>query len=105
MMKKIIGITKPDSDEKHEMYVNWICKNDPNIQTITFSSAKNNIDEIVNCDALVLSGGVDVNPDHYSNPRKNYPGAPDIFNEKRDAFEIEIFNQARKKKIPILAIC
>jgi putative glutamine amidotransferase len=104
-MKKIIGITKPDSDEKHEMYINWIKNNDPGIETITFSTDKNNLDEIANCDALVLSGGVDVNPDRYSNLRKNYPGAPDIFNDKRDTFETEIFNQARKKNIPILAIC
>jgi putative glutamine amidotransferase len=104
-MKKIIGITKPDSDEKHELYVNWITGNDPNIQTITLSADLCNQQEIDKCDALILTGGVDVFPEYYRNNRKDYPGSPEVFNKKRDEFEIEVFNLSREKNIPILAIC
>jgi putative glutamine amidotransferase len=104
-MKKTIGITKPDSDEKHELYVNWITGNDPSIQTITLSTDLRNQQEIDKCDGLILTGGVDVFPEYYRNNRKDYPGSPEVFNKKRDEFEIEIFNLSRKKNIPILAIC
>jgi putative glutamine amidotransferase len=61
------------------------------------------VDEMVeHLDGLVLTGGADVNPEHYDEtPDENLgPLEPD-----RDAWEIALLAAARTKDIPVLAIC
>jgi putative glutamine amidotransferase len=99
-----IGLTHTGNPEKHQYYINWLKGND-DIEIIELSAEKNNLDMINDCDALVLSGGVDVHPRFYSNSIVNYPGAPEKFNEKRDEYEIAAFQAAQEKKIPVLGIC
>lgn len=53
-------------------------------------------------DALVLSGGGDVAPERYGAARHPAVGGVD---EERDAWEIALILQARRRRLPVLAIC
>lgn len=78
-----------------------------------------NIDSIVEIiDGLILIGGNDVSPNVYGEScnidySKNIEGLGEMFkrpsnispNENKDLFDIELYNCAKYKKIPILGIC
>jgi putative glutamine amidotransferase len=97
-----IGLTHTRNHQKYQYYVDWLTGDD--VEVVKLSVADDNLDEINCCDALVLSGGVDVHPKFYGG-RSGYPGEPEEFNEKRDEFEITAFRSAEKNNIPILGIC
>jgi len=98
-----IGLTYTGSEKKHLNYVNWLKGNDA-IEVVELSSIKNDLNELQSCDALVLSGGIDVHPSIYKSARLDYEGAGE-FDLKRDQFEIDAFKIAQEKKIPVLGIC
>jgi putative glutamine amidotransferase len=52
---------------------------------------------------VLFAGGNDINPKYYQEAVK-YPGVVQI-DEKRDAFEFELFDQAHRCGLPILGIC
>ena len=52
--------------------------------------------------ALVLTGGEDVDPTHYSSAPSPRLGAID---QLRDRFELALFHQARRRQMPVLGIC
>ena len=54
------------------------------------------------CDALLLSGGEDVDPALYGAPPAPALGPID---RARDAFEIALFRAARERGLPVLGIC
>lgn len=104
MSEKItIGITH--TDVRNEYYFAWIKGNDPNIEIIDLTAEEGNWDQIEDCDGIVLSGGVDVHPRFYDNDEMDYANAPDKFDEKRDEFEMHVFETALNFDHPILAIC
>ena len=98
-----IALTHTGNPEKHQYYIDWLKANE-DIEIVKLSAEDDNLEEINNCDALVLSGGIDVHPRLYGGQR-SYPGAPETFNEKRDEFETAAFHSARENHIPILGIC
>lgn len=105
-----IGLTYTGSEKKHLNYVNWLKGNDA-IEVVELSYPKNNFPEgmplakeLQSCDALVFSGGIDVHPSIYKNPKLDYENA-DEFDLKRDEFEIDAFKIAQEKKMPVLGIC
>jgi putative glutamine amidotransferase len=53
-------------------------------------------------DGLVLSGGIDLNPALYEQPR--HPEADDP-NDLRDALELDLLSEALARDLPVLAIC
>lgn len=103
--KKItIGLTYTGSDAKHQNYVNWLKVYD-DIEIITLSADSNNITALENCDGLVLSGGIDIEPGFYNAPVSDYANAPNEFKPERDAFEMKAYKTAIKNKIPVLGVC
>ncbi|MEP6595862.1 MAG: gamma-glutamyl-gamma-aminobutyrate hydrolase family protein [Ginsengibacter sp.] len=98
-----IAITRTEKDDKLQYYIDWLKANE-DIDTITLSAVENNLDELNKCDALVLTGGIDIHPKFYGG-NTIYTGAPEKFNEKRDEFEITTFHSAQKNNLPILGIC
>jgi putative glutamine amidotransferase len=98
-----IGITYTGTDDKHNYYVKWIKQDNPDIQIITLHYLNNKVVDWEKCDALVLSGGVDIYPGFFGSS-KQYPNAPAKFNKRRDEFELKIF-EAAKNHIPVLGIC
>jgi putative glutamine amidotransferase len=103
-MKKItIGITH--SEARYENYPKWIKGDDADIEIIELSTENQNWDQIEDCDGILLTGGIDIHPQFYDNANRKYPFAPDVFNEKRDEFEMHVFETALNLEHPILAIC
>ena len=101
-----IGLTYTGSEEKHNNYVRWLKQDDPAIDIITLSAeTKENKGSIHDCDALVLSGGLDIHPGYYNSNNFVYPNMPQQFYEKRDAFERSIFSDAQKMQMPVLGVC
>ncbi len=101
-----IGLTYTGSEEKHNNYVRWLKQQDDTIHIVTLSvETKENKGNIEDCDALVLSGGIDVHPGYYNSNNFVYPNMPQQFYEKRDAFEKKLFLEAQKRKMPVLGVC
>ena len=87
-----IGLTYTGSEQKHDNYIRWL-KHDGNVNVITLSAeTKENKGSIEDCDALVLSGGIDIHPGYYNSDNIVYPNKPQQFYEKRDAFEKNLFS-------------
>ncbi len=96
-----IGLTYTGSEDKHGFYANWLRGEDGH-EIVKLSHR--DPATVEQCDALVLSGGIDVHPRFYGSDRLNFPNA-DKFEEKRDEFEIKALLTALDKDIPILGIC
>ncbi len=61
------------------------------------------LDTLAFCDALLLSGGVDVHPRLYGKEFDTVRcGAIDT---RRDSFEIAVYRKAKEMKMPVLGIC
>jgi putative glutamine amidotransferase len=99
-----IALTYTGTDEKHNNYVRWLKANE-DIEVVRVSAEENNLFEVANSDALVLSGGRDIHPKYYKNPKTDYLHSQNGFDEKRDAFEIAAFKLAQEKGLPVLGIC
>lgn len=123
-----IGLTYTGSDAKHENYVRWIkgtmsgadggvgtggaertgeeaVKGGEEIVVIRLSAGDNNFEEIRNCDGLVLSGGVDIEPGVYGGSSA-YVKAPSKGWEKdRDLFEQSVLQFAWENGLPVLGVC
>ena len=97
-----IGITHTGRDDKHMNYVKWIKGNSPDIEIVTLSAENGN--KVEDCDALVLSGGIDMHPKYYKG-HETYDNQPPRFKELRDDFELNAFDAAIKNAIPVLGIC
>jgi putative glutamine amidotransferase len=99
-----IGLTHTGNPEKHRFYLDWLAGNE-DIEIRSLSYPAGNLEELDQCQALVLSGGLDIHPRFYRNSKLGYPNAPGSFDEARDKFELEALNRALARKIPILGIC
>jgi putative glutamine amidotransferase len=99
-----IGLTHTGIEEKHQNYINWLRGND-DIEIIRLSEEDSKADAILQYDALILSGGVDIHPKFYKSEKINYSHSPKKFNEQRDEFEIALFRLAQETNKPVLGIC
>jgi putative glutamine amidotransferase len=104
----IIGLTYTGSREKHENYLRWL--NDSTVilkdqlKIIELSVEKNNLREMAGCDALLLSGGIDIEPALYGKTT-GYANEPKVFDRERDLFEQNLFEQSQHAQKPVLAVC
>jgi len=99
-----IGVTYTGTDEKHSNYVNWL-KEKEHIEIITLSPGNTDLGSIINFDGIVLSGGIDMHPKYYHSSAVDYMNAPKNFNEKRDEFEMAVFESSQQNNIPLLGVC
>lgn len=99
-----IGLTHTGVEEKHLNYIKWLTGDD-NIEIIQLKETENKPAEIKKYDALILSGGVDIHPKFYNTEKINYAHAPKYFHEKRDEFEIALFQISQETNKPVLGIC
>jgi putative glutamine amidotransferase len=99
-----IGITEPE--KRFEKYRDWVIGGNKNIELLTLSCEKQNLDDVKRCRAILLTGGVDVMPGFYNSQRTLYPNMPvKGWNRERDLFEMKVFQLALENQLPILAIC
>jgi putative glutamine amidotransferase len=101
-----IGLTYTGTDLKHENYVRWLKGEDGEaIEVIRLSAEDGNVEEIEACDGLVLSGGIDIDPEYYGGS-KGYVKAPaGGWQPERDAFERAALERAWAKGLPVLGVC
>jgi putative glutamine amidotransferase len=99
MEKVVIGITECG---KYENYASWIAK-DPGAEIVLLSYKQNNLTSLEHCDAIVLTGGEDINPVLYHKPE--YQKFCEDKIDKRDTFEWKILEYSQSKQVPLLGIC
>lgn len=99
-----IALTYTGDLTKHENYVRWL-RAQENIEIVELSVEKDNLADLEECQALVLSGGVDVYPPMYHATSLSYPHAPVKFREDRDRFEIRAFQYTQQRSLPVLGVC
>ena len=89
------------SEHKFQKYIEWLGSGGIPVKCMKTSyRLDNNTD---GCDALVLTGGHDVDPLLYGGPM-NHPTIVDV-DRRRDDFERNVLTQALDRRIPILGIC
>jgi putative glutamine amidotransferase len=98
-----IGLTYTGYGEKHQNYVRWLKGNDPGISVIKLS-VDGDANDITQCDALVLSGGIDIHPEMYGG-QSAYIKRPAAWKKDRDDFERSVFEFALKHDMPVLGVC
>lgn len=86
-----------------ENYVQWLKRGDDTMKIIKLSYALGNMGELDRCDALVLTGGGDVDPRFYN--REDANGSVRDVDAKRDEFEFAAIDRALERAMPILGIC
>ncbi|MDD5151375.1 MAG: gamma-glutamyl-gamma-aminobutyrate hydrolase family protein [Flavobacterium sp.] len=94
-----IGVTFTESN--HINYLHWIKGKEDNIEIIELSYVKNNLGDVSICDAIVFTGGIDMEPTE----KVIYPNAPEKFNVARDLFEMNVLEKSLLEKKPVLGIC
>jgi putative glutamine amidotransferase len=97
-----IGLTYTGTPEKHENYARWLHQGDEDIAVVRLSAEGG---DISGCDALVLSGGVDIHPSFYGGGL-SYDEAPVAgWKQERDAFEKAALERAWAEGKPVLGVC
>lgn len=96
-----IGLTYTGTDWKHENYVRWL-RADEDIEVVRLEAGSEG-GGVDGCDALVLSGGVDIHPELYGGPL-DYPEKGE-WKKERDLFEIAALRTAWERGLPVLGVC
>jgi len=97
-----IGLTYTGTPEKHENYARWLQQGQEDIAVIRLSVEGG---DMADCDALVLSGGVDIHPSFYGGDLL-YDEAPLAgWKQERDAFEKAALERAWATGKPVLGVC
>ena len=100
----VIGVTDTmTSEDKYQHYIAWLNMSGTPFEYRRLSYTSDNIKEFDRCNALLLTGGNDVDPALYS----GLTGSPKIqgVDPKRDSFERKLLDSAIKRNLPILGIC
>src|SRR5882762_9909273 len=99
-----IGLTYTGTEWKHENYVKWI-KADEEIEVVRLDAELANLHEMQECDGLVLSGGIDIDPELYDG-ELTYAKAPvNGWQTERDLFEQATLQLAWEIGLPVLGVC
>src|SRR5688500_11890614 len=101
-MKKIrIGITDCN---RYTDYEKWM-KNEEGVEVIRLGYMENNLQEVENCDDIVLPGEEDIQPALYKKQEYlNYCNLQNM-DKKRDEFEWKPLQNSQEKKPPVLGTC
>jgi len=103
-MKKKIGLSFTATN--YPNYWQWFDENNlgNSFELVTLSFEQNNLEDMLQCDGFILTGGVDVHPSNYDGDEQ-YPNMPLMFQQHRDDFESKIYRHAKQLKLPVLGIC
>jgi len=93
------------SETKYPNYPAWTRDEAIGVEIIELSWEKQNQDDLLLCQGLLLTGGIDMDPFFYDPQLSDYPNQPVTWNRIRDQFEIDLLNRALELKLPVLGIC
>ena len=93
---KTIILSKASSN-----YVNWV--KHENINVLDAYTINNTDSILAIADAIILTGGEDINPLHYSDTLNLSLCGP--IDHSRDTLELKLFNYSFQNKIPLIGIC
>jgi putative glutamine amidotransferase len=99
-----IGITDTGTEWKHQNYVRWIVADD-GVEIVRLSAALGNLNEVVGCDGLVLSGGIDIDPSLYGGASEYKRSPLSGWEKERDLFEQAVLRMAWERELPVLGVC
>lgn len=100
----IIGVTDTlGAEHKFRRYLDWLSLGNGQAEVVTLSYKNGNLDAVKRCDAVLLTGGQDVDPSSYHGPA-SHPRIIDV-DKHRDDFEHKVLDEALKAQISILGIC
>lgn len=97
-----IGVT---DCSKYANYANWILAHGPEVMVKKLTYQPPNLDQIKDCDGIVLTGGEDVHPRFYNQPEFYDYCFKDDVSELRDEFEWKVLEHTEANSIPVLGIC
>ena len=100
-----IGLTYTGTLWKHENYVRWIRNEDADIEVVRLDAELGNLADVSECDGLVLSGGVDIDPELYDGPMEYVKAPAGGFQTERDLFEQAALQLAWEMGLPVLGVC
>jgi len=93
---KTIILSKASSN-----YVNWV--KHENINVLDAYTTDNTDSILALADAIILTGGEDINPLHYSDTLNLKVCGP--IDYSRDTLELKLFNYSFENKIPLVGVC
>jgi len=99
-----IGLTDTGTEWKHQNYVRWIVGVD-RVEVVRLSAALGNLNEVVGCDGLVLSGGIDIDPSLYGGAPEYKRSPLSGWEKDRDLFEQAVLRMAWERESPVLGVC
>lgn len=102
-MSLTIGISKGSGSEKYKRYAAWLHRSGEDVETIDLSASTDVEGDMARVDALLLTGGSDIDPNRYHQPEAESV-CSDIDRE-RDALEFRLLEIAEERDLPVLAIC
>ncbi len=100
-MKLVIGMA---AGRKYENYLKWIQQRSA-IDVIKLCHADNNLEQLKQCDGVILTGGEDVHPRFYGKPEYENEYRLDDFDIARDEFEMKVIDYTQRNELPLLGIC
>ncbi len=103
MSTLVIGVSKGSGSEKYKRYGDWLLRSGEDIEVVDLSASDDPGRDMARVDALLLSGGPDVDPVRYDHP-EHEPLCSDI-DRDRDALEFRLLEIADERDLPVLAIC
>jgi len=96
-----IAVTDTGKSEKQLIYMDWLQSYSPDAELV-IASHKDSFSSLSGYDALVLTGGEDVDP---ALSKATPVELVQRFDRARDDFEFRMIEQALKQQIPVLGIC
>ncbi len=100
-----IAISKAVPEKSYKNYINWLHAADPTVVCLDMYhlGVDSALKVLETCDALLLTGGEDINPERYG---EEFDTAKcDLPDNYRDTLEFALIGKALKLKLPIQGIC
>lgn len=100
-----IAASRASGSEKYGLYELWLRQADPTVEVVDLYGMDENsaVEALQACSGLLLTGGPDVDPDHYQQPEKRSLCQP--ADAGRDTLELALIRAAFDRRLPVLGIC
>lgn len=97
-----IALSKGSGGQSYANYSEWLESYGNDVEIVDIYASDDPIKDLLECDALVLTGGPDVHPGRFD---KAYESDRCSIDENRDTLEFELLRNAFLYKMPVLGIC